>query len=65
MAPEYIVRGRLTEKVDVYSFGVLVIEVVSGTKNNAFSHNPCSILQKVFSFDIMHQKVSKLSTYVG
>uniref|UniRef100_A0A2N9EZG5 Protein kinase domain-containing protein n=1 Tax=Fagus sylvatica TaxID=28930 RepID=A0A2N9EZG5_FAGSY len=28
MAPEYIVRGILTEKADVYSFGVLVLEVV-------------------------------------
>ncbi|GFZ00065.1 cysteine-rich RLK (RECEPTOR-like protein kinase) 3 [Actinidia rufa] len=32
MAPEYVVRGKLTEKADVYSFGVLVIEVVSGKK---------------------------------
>ncbi|KAL2344361.1 hypothetical protein Fmac_005646 [Flemingia macrophylla] len=28
MAPEYIVCGKLTEKADVYSFGVLVIEIV-------------------------------------
>lgn len=65
MAPEYLVRGRLTEKVDVYSFGVLVIEVATGTRNNAFSRDPHSILQKVFSFVIVHQKVSKLSTYAG
>ena len=32
MAPEYVVRGKLTEKADVYSFGVLVIEIVSGKK---------------------------------
>lgn len=48
MAPEYIVRGKLTEKVDVYSFGVLVIEVATGMRNNAFSQNSHSILQKVF-----------------
>ncbi|XP_050224854.1 cysteine-rich receptor-like protein kinase 46 [Mercurialis annua] len=34
MAPEYIAKGRLTEKVDVYSFGVLVIEIVTGVENN-------------------------------
>ncbi|KAA8533174.1 hypothetical protein F0562_033293 [Nyssa sinensis] len=28
MAPEYVVRGKLMEKVDIYSFGVLEIEVV-------------------------------------
>ncbi|KAI7743240.1 hypothetical protein M8C21_003588 [Ambrosia artemisiifolia] len=34
MAPEYLARGRLTEKADVYSFGVLILEVVTGMENN-------------------------------
>nr|XP_043608663.1 cysteine-rich receptor-like protein kinase 2 [Erigeron canadensis] len=33
MAPEYIVHGQLTEKVDVYSFGVLILEVFTGMPN--------------------------------
>ncbi|KAF7027015.1 hypothetical protein CFC21_039085 [Triticum aestivum] len=33
MAPEYAVRGRLSVKIDVYSFGVLVLEIVTGRKN--------------------------------
>ncbi|KAH7433486.1 hypothetical protein KP509_07G071600 [Ceratopteris richardii] len=33
MAPEYAVRGKLTVKADVYSFGVLVLEIVSGRRN--------------------------------
>nr|XP_043608623.1 cysteine-rich receptor-like protein kinase 2 isoform X2 [Erigeron canadensis] len=33
MAPEYISHGKLTEKVDVYSFGVLLLEVVTGMPN--------------------------------
>ncbi|KAJ0053512.1 hypothetical protein Pint_02768 [Pistacia integerrima] len=41
MAPEYIVNGRLTEKVDVYSFGVLVLEIVSGVQNNKFQSENC------------------------
>ncbi|KAH6815582.1 cysteine-rich RLK protein 3 [Perilla frutescens var. frutescens] len=49
MAPEYIVRGKLTEKADVYSFGVLVMEVATGTRNNALSHNSHSILHKVWN----------------
>ncbi|KAF7123471.1 hypothetical protein RHSIM_Rhsim12G0042500 [Rhododendron simsii] len=49
MAPEYIVRGKLTEKADVYSFGVLVMEVVSGKKNISFSQNAHSILQMVWN----------------
>ncbi|XP_030960130.1 cysteine-rich receptor-like protein kinase 3 isoform X2 [Quercus lobata] len=49
MAPEYVIRGILTEKVDVYSFGVLVIEVVSGKRNNTFSQYSYSILQMVWN----------------
>eukprot|EP00253_Pinus_taeda_P007682 PITA_07682 len=33
MAPEYALRGQLTEKADVFSFGVLVLEIISGRKN--------------------------------
>lgn len=49
MAPEYVVRGKLTEKADVYSFGVLVIEVICGKRNNnAVSQNSFSVLQKAW-----------------
>lgn len=33
MAPEYAMRGYLTDKADVYSFGVVVLELVSGKSN--------------------------------
>jgi serine/threonine protein kinase len=33
LAPEYAMRGRLTRKADVYSFGVLLVEIVSGRCN--------------------------------
>ncbi|XP_010233385.1 cysteine-rich receptor-like protein kinase 42 [Brachypodium distachyon] len=34
MAPEYIVHGQLTEKADIYSYGVLVLEIITGWKNH-------------------------------
>lgn len=34
MAPEYVVHGHLTEKADVYSFGVLILEIVTGLRCN-------------------------------
>lgn len=49
MAPEYLVKGQLTEKADVYSFGVLVLEIVCGRKNNAFVEDSGSLLQTVRS----------------
>jgi serine/threonine protein kinase len=30
LAPEYALGGQLTMKADVYSFGVLVLEIISG-----------------------------------
>ncbi|KAL5707372.1 hypothetical protein ACHQM5_018277 [Ranunculus cassubicifolius] len=33
MAPEYATRGYLTEKADVYSFGIVALEIVSGQSN--------------------------------
>ncbi|XP_050279378.1 probable LRR receptor-like serine/threonine-protein kinase At1g56130, partial [Quercus robur] len=33
LAPEYAMRGHLTEKVDVFSFGVVALEIVSGRPN--------------------------------
>ncbi|XP_028752448.1 probable LRR receptor-like serine/threonine-protein kinase At1g56140 isoform X2 [Neltuma alba] len=34
LAPEYAMRGHLTEKADVFSFGVLALEMVSGRPNS-------------------------------
>ena len=33
MAPEYAMRGHLTDKADVYSFGVVALEIVHGRSN--------------------------------
>ncbi|CAI9285495.1 unnamed protein product [Lactuca saligna] len=32
-APEYAIKGELSEKVDIYSFGVLVLEIISCRKH--------------------------------
>ncbi|KAL1808260.1 hypothetical protein ACET3Z_025250 [Daucus carota] len=49
MAPEYVVRGKLTEKADVYSYGILVIEIICGKRNNAFAVNAFSIIQTAWN----------------
>ncbi|KAK1368880.1 Receptor-like serine/threonine-protein kinase [Heracleum sosnowskyi] len=38
MSPEYAIDGQFSVKSDVFSFGVLLIEIVSGKKNRLFSH---------------------------
>ncbi|KAF8100325.1 hypothetical protein N665_0227s0057 [Sinapis alba] len=35
MAPEYTMRGHLTDKADVYSFGVVALEIVHGRSNTS------------------------------
>ena len=37
MAPEYVLHGHLSVKVDVYSFGILLLELMSGRKNIKFN----------------------------
>ena len=36
MAPEYAMHGYLTEKADVYSFGIVALEIVSGRSNTSY-----------------------------
>ncbi|GMJ14614.1 cysteine-rich RLK (RECEPTOR-like protein kinase) 11, RECEPTOR LIKE PROTEIN KINASE 3 [Hibiscus trionum] len=38
MAPEYAMHGQYSVKSDVYGFGVLVLEIISGQKINSFSN---------------------------
>ncbi|KAF3971863.1 hypothetical protein CMV_004579 [Castanea mollissima] len=36
MSPEYAMQGRFSVKSDVFSFGVLILEIISGKKSNCF-----------------------------
>ncbi|CAL5402222.1 unnamed protein product [Camellia sinensis] len=38
MSPEYAIEGLFSVKSDVFSFGVLVLEIVSGKRNRGFYH---------------------------
>ena len=53
MAPEYAMEGIFSVKSDVYSFGVLLLEMISGRKNNGFylSGQGHSLLDYVSSYD--------------
>ncbi|KAM7267546.1 hypothetical protein ACFE04_009712 [Oxalis oulophora] len=52
MAPEYLVRGQLSEKADVYSFGILALEIVWRLyKTNRLSEAVDPILDNNFPKD--------------
>ena len=38
MAPEYAMEGLFSIKSDIYSFGILLLEIASGKKNSGFYH---------------------------
>ncbi|XP_060669929.1 G-type lectin S-receptor-like serine/threonine-protein kinase At4g27290 [Ziziphus jujuba] len=38
MAPEYAIDGLFSVKSDVFSFGILLLEIISGKKNRGFYH---------------------------
>ncbi|KAI3710431.1 hypothetical protein L2E82_40211 [Cichorium intybus] len=42
MAPEYAMHGQFSVKSDVFSFGVLVLEIVTGHKNHSFQNGMLS-----------------------
>ncbi|XP_050218673.1 G-type lectin S-receptor-like serine/threonine-protein kinase At4g27290 [Mercurialis annua] len=39
MSPEYIIDGLFSVKSDVFSFGVLLLEIISGERNRGFTHS--------------------------
>ncbi|XP_023753657.2 cysteine-rich receptor-like protein kinase 2 [Lactuca sativa] len=60
MAPEYLAYGQLTEKVDVYSFGILLLEIVTGMESNRsnaleYTDNLVSTAWELFQKGIVEQ----------
>ena len=43
MSPEYAMQGQFSEKSDVFSFGVLLLEILSGRRNSSFFHDEQSL----------------------
>ena len=39
MAPEYAMEGQFSVKSDVFSFGVILLEIISGRKNNSVENS--------------------------
>jgi hypothetical protein len=39
MTPKYLEHGHLTQKVDIYAFGMLVLEIITSKKNITPMHD--------------------------
>ena len=51
MSPEYLMLGHFSEKSDIFSFGVMILEIITGRKNLS-SYKP-------------HQDAAGLLSYVS
>ncbi|GLJ53485.1 hypothetical protein SUGI_1140960 [Cryptomeria japonica] len=56
LAPEYAMRGHLTEKADVFSFGVVALEVVSGRSNTETTLPQESVYLLEWAWQLHEQK---------
>ena len=54
MAPEYATDGLFSVKSDVFSFGILVLEIVSGKRNRGLynSDNKFNVIRHVSKMHI-------------
>jgi hypothetical protein len=60
-APEYAIHGQLSMKADAYSFGVVVLEIISGQKSSELREDADGefLLQRVrnFCFHFLKNKI--------
>ncbi|KAL2473356.1 G-type lectin S-receptor-like serine/threonine-protein kinase [Forsythia ovata] len=55
MSPEYALSGRFSEKSDVFSFGVLVLEIISGRRNTGFYNEELSLTLSGYAWKLWNE----------
>ncbi|XP_022715408.1 probable LRR receptor-like serine/threonine-protein kinase At1g56130 isoform X2 [Durio zibethinus] len=62
LAPEYAMRGHLTEKADVFGFGVAALEILSGRSNsdNSLENDKIYLLEWAWNLHENNQSLSLL-----
>ena len=59
MSPEYAMHGQYSTKSDAFSFGVLVLEIVTGRRNNG----SCNSEQYVYLVNLVSTEEPMLVNY--
>lgn len=61
MSPEYIVSGQVTTMADIYSFGVVVLEIVSGQVAVDFRRPEVLLVKRVHEFEARKRALEELA----
>ncbi|KAI3502250.1 hypothetical protein L1887_30282 [Cichorium endivia] len=56
MSPEYVLDGLFSVKSDVFSFGVVVLEIISGKRNTGYYHNQQALSLISYAWDLWKAK---------
>lgn len=71
MAPEYVANGVITQKIDVFSFGVVLLELLSGQGPMKFhydtaknEYNRVSLIEILSSIVSKHDCLGKLRSWI-
>ncbi|CAI8595923.1 unnamed protein product [Vicia faba] len=56
MAPEYAMEGLFLVKSDVFSFGVLLLEIISGRKSSKFYLSEDGLSLLVYAWNLWHER---------
>lgn len=67
LAPEYAIRGQLTRKADIYSYGVLLLEIVSGrpNTNTRLPYEEQYLLERTWALHEQRELVMLVDTALG
>ncbi|XP_074270058.1 G-type lectin S-receptor-like serine/threonine-protein kinase At1g11330 isoform X3 [Silene latifolia] len=65
MPPEYAIEGRFSEKSDVFSFGVLLLEIITGKKTRWFDESSLSLLGYVWKQWIEDDDISLIDPIIA
>jgi serine/threonine protein kinase len=55
MSPEYAMHGQFSVKSDVFSFGVMVLEIISGKRKYSSSESDCVDIRNYVSILTIYQ----------
>jgi serine/threonine protein kinase len=64
MSPEYAMQGHFSEKSDVFSFGVLILEIIIGRRNSSFYGNEHALSLLGFVSDNNHTCLNNINFFL-